>query len=142
MAEYCTIYCTVLNRDEIARLLNSHFPSSSPASGDSMEVQGSEGRLRLTVKVFKESGDDFCRTILGIRAFVKRIESASASARQDLVGHLDQSDLAIGVVAEPAFDADERFHAVVFAIAKALDGVIFNGHEMLDANGRTLLTAD
>ena len=141
MAENCTIYCTVLNRDEIARLLHSHFPSSSPTFGDSMEVQGSQGSLRLTVKAFNESGDDFCRIILGIRAFVKRIDG-SASARQDLVGHLDKSDLAIGVVAEPAFDADERFHAVVFAIAKALDGVIFNGHKMLDANGRTLLTAD
>jgi hypothetical protein len=45
------------------------------------------------------------------------------------------------VVAEPAFDADERYHTVVFAIAKALDGVVFNGEEMLDANGVTLLTA-
>lgn len=141
MAESCTIYCKVLNLDEIARLLHSHFPSSSPTDGDAMVVHGSDGSLRLTQKAFREPGDEFCRMMLGIRAFIKRIKSADTSNQKAVVDHLDLCDLAIGVVAEPAFDVDERYHAVVFAIARALDGVIFNGQEMLDANGVTLVAA-
>lgn len=141
MAESCTIYCKVLNPEEIARLLHSHFPSSGTATGDSMIVHGTDGSLRLTQKAFREPGDEFCRMMLGIRAFIARFESADAVSKQMVLDHLDHSDLAIGVVAEPAFDADERYNAVVFAIAKALDGVIFNGQEMLDANGVTLLAA-
>lgn len=141
MAESCTIYCKVVDLDEIARLLHSHFPSSSPTADDPLTVHESDGSLRLTQKVFREPGDEFCRMMLGIRAFIKRIESADSSSQQAVVNHLDLCDLAIGVVAEPAFDADERYHAVVFAIAKALDGVVFNGQEMLDANGVTLVAA-
>lgn len=141
MSESCTIYCKVLNLEELARVVHLHFPSTGSAAGDSMMVHGSDGSLRVTQKVFREPGDEFCRMMLSIRAFVKRIESADARSQQAVVDHLDQCDLAIGVVAEPAFDADGRYHAVVFAIAKALDGVVFNGQEMLDTNGVALVTA-
>jgi len=141
MAESCTIYCKVLNLEEIARLLHSHFPSSGQAAADSMMVHGSDGSLRLTQKVFRERGDDFCRLLLSTCAFVEGMSNADAVVKQRLASHVESCELVLGVVAEPAFDADERYHAVVFAIAKALDGVVFNGQEMLDANGVTLLAA-
>ncbi len=72
---------------------------------------------------------------------LKACQNADAVVKKRLASHVESCELVLGVVAEPAFDADERYHSVVFAIAKALDGVIFNGQEMLDANGVTLLAA-
>ena len=141
MAESCTIYCKVLNLEEIARLLHSHFPSSGQTTGDAMMVHRTDGSLRLTQKVFRERGDDFCRLLLGTHTFVDGMPCDDQVAKKALLNHIITCKLAIGVVAEPAFDADERYNAVVFAIAKALDGVIFNGQEMLDANGATLLAS-
>lgn len=140
MAENCTIYCRLSNLEEIARVLNLHFPSSNSAVGDSLMAHGNNGSLCLTQKAFHEPGDGFCRMILGIRAFIKCIDSADPSMQQMVVKHLDLSDVAIGVVAEPSFDADERYHDVVFAIAKVLDGLVFNGQEILNADGMTLVT--
>jgi len=42
-------------------------------------------------------------------------------------------------VIEPDVEADERYNSVVFEIAKALDGVIFNGREFIDATGDVLV---
>ena len=140
MTESCTIYCKLLNLDEIARLLHSHFPSSSAIAGDSMTVHGSAGSLRLTKKIFRERGDDFCRLLLSSCAFVEGMSNADAVVKKRLASHVESCELVLGVVAESGFDVDERYHSVVFAIAKALDGVIFNGQEMLDANGKSLGT--
>ncbi|WP_146436545.1 hypothetical protein [Blastopirellula retiformator] len=139
MAESCTIYCKLWNLKEFARLLDSYFPSTIPTSDDLTIVHDSDGNLRLTQKKFREPGDDFCRLLLSTCAFVEGLPNADAVVKKWLASHVESCELVLGVVAEPAFDADERFHAVVFAIAKAFDGVIFNGHEMLDANGVTLL---
>lgn len=141
MAENCTIFCRVLNLDEIAQLLHSHFSSSSPTSNDSMTAYGGAVTLRCTRKVFRERGDDFCRLLLSMCAFVEGVSKADAVMKRRLVSHIESSELVLGVVAEPAFDADERCHAVVFAIAKSLDGIIFNGREIIDANGVALLAA-
>ena len=111
MAESCTIYCTVLNLDEIARLLHSHFPSSRPTVGNSMTVHGSDGSLRFTQKVFRERGDDFCRLLLATCAFVEDISNADAVVKKRLASHVESCELVLGVVAEPAFEADERYHA-------------------------------
>ena len=140
MTESCTIYCKLLNLNEIAQLLHSHFPSSSAIAGDSMTVHGSAGSLRLTKKIFRERGDDFCRLLLSSCAFVEGMSNADAVVKKRLASHVESCELVLGVVAESGFDVDERYHSVVFAIAKALDGVIFNGQEMLDANGKSLGT--
>jgi hypothetical protein len=141
MPENCTIFCKRMDVEELPRLINSYFPSLTSADETFVLAHGEKGSIKFSVKVFKESGDDFCRMMLGMRAFVKTTVSRVATRRQAALDHLDHSDLAIGVVVEPAFDADQRYHAVVFAIAKALDGVVFDGQNVLDANGEPFANA-
>lgn len=143
MAENCTIYCKVLGLDEVGRLLHTHFPAFNPSSGAMgvISVNGNAGCLRLTAKVFRERGDDFCKLLLSTCAFVEGVPNADSSTKSRLASHVESCELALGVVAEPSFDSDERYHAVVFAIANALDGVIFNGQEMLNAKGETLIAS-
>ena len=59
-----------------------------------------------------------------------------------LTSHVESCELVLGVVATPSLDADKRYHAVVFLIAKELGGIVFNGEEMLDANGQRLVGTD
>ncbi len=141
MAVSCTIYCKVLNLDSITSLLHSNFPSSISTAGDSMLVHGIDGSLRLTPRIFREWGDEFCRLLLSTCALVEGMPDADAIVIKRLASHIESCELVLGVVAKPAFDADERYHAVVFAIAKALHGIVFNGQEMLDADGATLVSA-
>jgi hypothetical protein len=56
-----------------------------------------------------------------------------------LLDHIRSTRLAVGVVAERSFDADERFYDVVFEITRKANGVIFNGNEFLDASGEAIL---
>ena len=145
MAENCTIYCKIKNIREVAQLIHSHYPASLSNSAidqwDSLIVHGDDGSLRVTTKAFRERGDNFCRLLLSTCAFIEGVSDADAEVKKHLTSHVESCELVLGVVAEPAFDSDKRYHAVVFAIAKALDGIIFNGQEMLNANGETLLAA-
>lgn len=145
MAENCTIYCKINNLVEVAQLIHGHFPEI-PANTISDEttpivIDVDNGSLRVTPKYFHERGDTFCRLLLSTCAFIDGTSDADRTTKKSLVSHVASCELILGVVADPAFDSDERFHAVVFAIATALLGVIFNGHEMLDANGATLVAS-
>jgi len=142
MAENCTLYCEINRIEEAHNLLSSYFPKSAPPSiGDSAEtmiVRGDTGSLRCSAKHFRERGDDFCRLLLGTRAFVERMTFEDDTIKKTILDQIVSTNLAIGMVAEPAFNADERFLPVVFAIAKALDGVVFNGQEVFDALGKSV----
>lgn len=140
MAENCTLYCKILNVEEITRLVRAHFPPSTATMEESISVAGIEGSMRLTKKVLRQRGDDFCRLLLSTCTFVKSMSSPDPDKKKQVVSHIQSCELVVGVVADPAFDADERYHDVVFAIAKALDAVVFNGQEMLNANGEVLLS--
>ena len=145
MAEYCTIYCKLKNFSEASELMHSHFPQSvaDPHCGewDSLAAHGDQGSIRLTAKAFRERGDEFCRLLLSTCNFVEQNTSGDVATKNRVVSHVESCELAIGVVVEPTFASDERNSEIVFTIAKALEGIIFNGQAMLDAHGETLIGA-
>lgn len=139
MAENCTIYCRILNVEEISSILHSYFPSSDGDVKRSMQVYGTSGSLRFSKKQFRERGDEFSRLLLSTSAFIDSLPNTDSSKKDNLTSHIYSCKLVLGVVADPTFDADDRYTLAVFAIAKALEGVVFNGQEMLDANGEILV---
>ena len=145
MAENCTIYCKNKNLAEVARLVRGHFPSSvaNPANDEweSMVAHGTDGSIRISAKWLHERGDEFCRLLLSTGAYIDGLVSNTPAKRKEVMSHVIASQVVFGVVVEPEFDSDERYNEVVFSIANELDGIIFNGHEMLDANGETLVAA-
>ena len=146
MTQCCTIYCKTKNLKEIARLIHQQFPGCSSDDladeWDSIVVHGREGNLRFTSKWFHQGGDDFCRLLLSTIAFVEGIPNVDPVMKTYLTSHVESCELVLGVVATPSLDADKRYHAVVFLIAKELGGIVFNGEEMLDANGQRLVGTD
>jgi hypothetical protein len=139
MNESCTVYCKVLDLGEMSRLIQSYALASTPSVGGTVCLHGSRGSLRLTQIIFRERGDEFCRLLNSTCVFIESISNVDVAVKNRLVNHIESCELLVGVVADSAFDADERYHAIVFEIAKALDGVVWNGQEMLDANGVTLV---
>lgn len=142
MAESCTIYCVTADSD---RLTQAILPYASPGTrlpGDApVIIQGAEGSLQLTCKTFTEPGDEFSRLVGKTIVFLERQASLGASAAY-AISQVSACELAIGVVAAPAFDADDRFEPLVFALAQAGAGLIFASHEVLDPTGATLISFD
>ena len=141
--ENCTIYCSHRNLGEVVRLVGCHFPewpAPSPSEAwSSLVVCGKSSSMRLTSKWFRESGDDFCQLLLSTCAFVEALPRTAAEVQKAVVTHIESCELVLGVVVQPGFDSDERYNAVVFAIAKALDGLVFNGREVLNADGELMV---
>jgi len=142
MTENCTIYCTG-PRPSIKECVRAIFTCTNVAEdGESLVIQGTGGTLRISSKKFEQQGDEFSRLVNTTCVHFEQIETTAQSAKARLIAHVENTECILGVVADPEFDADERFNQAVFAIAKACDGVVFNGYEVLDQNGILLLDND
>lgn len=140
MTQSCTIYCKVNKFRSVVELAKECGFSSMRAdrTEKSVTIQGQSGSLQLNPKVFVTGGDPFSKLLLSTLTFAESIQSLSDAARQRLISHIEATQLIIGVVGEPDFDADERYHDVLFATARALGGLIFDGSDFFDADGRTI----
>lgn len=56
-----------------------------------------------------------------------------------VVPRIVAAELILGIVAEPSFDSKDRYGDLVFAIARELDGLVFNGSSFIEVNGSLLL---
>jgi hypothetical protein len=100
----------------------------------SVTSHGAGGTVRFTPKVFRKSGDDFCRLLLSTGPFVEETTTADDAVQQRVARHIESCSLVLGVVAEPSFAADAQLQHVVFAMATAFNGMVFNGHNVIDAH--------
>ncbi|MFZ4083041.1 MAG: hypothetical protein ACOYKN_17565 [Pirellula sp.] len=55
--------------------------------------------------------------------------------RQRILLHLDRTESAIGVVADPSLESFDKVEAALLFIANEFNAFIFNGEEMLDSLG-------
>lgn len=146
MSEFCTVYCEIKDPGEVARRLRLQFPSSLPKppsdQWETLAVRGNRGSLKVSQKVFRRQADEFSRLRWQTVVFVEGRKHEAAETRNDVAAHMRRCELILGIVADPKFDADDKYGEIVFAIAKTLKGVIFNGREFLDADGQTLMTTE
>ena len=104
-----------------------------------MTVHGGAGELTVDSKVFHNNGDDFSRLRLSTYMAIKNAEGADDAIKRRVLKHVEMSELILGVVATPSLDADDRYDQFVFEMARAMNGLIFDGSEFLDPDGTTLL---
>ncbi len=76
---------------------------------------------------------------LGLHNLFWNVKTEAANRRKVVLDAIASCVLAIGVVADPAFDESEGHFDLVLDVAKIGDGVIFNGSGILDSAGRLLL---
>ena len=73
--------------------------------------------------------------------FFDRLDADEPETKRELLTHVEFTELIIGVVANQTFESDPRFSTAVFKLAIDLNGLVFDGHQMLDASGATLMAA-
>ena len=140
MTENCTIYSTLSDLEIVYRILEQYSMTFSKHTEDNLQsvfVGDVNAHMRITAMAFVERGDNFCRLLLSTCAFVNRLGTSKAIKKLSTL--ISSCELALGVVAEPSFESDKRFELIVFAIAKALNGVVFNGSDMLDSDGNAIV---
>ncbi|MHC4874887.1 MAG: hypothetical protein ACYTGL_00225 [Planctomycetota bacterium] len=144
MPESCTIYCQSEIQDLIARELPTLFTSvkreTNKLGWSVLEASEKDASIRFTCRFFRERGDDFCRLLLSTCTFIESGKWQTTTRKNEAIRHVEACEMAIGVVAEPGFESDDRFNSLVFAIARAGEGVVFNGTDFLDKNEKCILS--
>ncbi len=87
-------------------------------------------------------GDEFSKLILGTLTFFRNVETTALENKQKVMKLISATRWAIGVVAEPGFVDEAGHFDCIFGIAERLEGLIFNGWGMVDANGLMVLDKD
>src|ERR1019366_6890352 len=88
---------------------------------------------------FKGPQGAFNRVTLGTCTFFRHVRVRPKEIRECLLSRISATQMLIGCVATPAFSAELGHYHLVFGIARAMDGMIFDGQGMLDADGRLIL---
>lgn len=101
-----------------------------------------DGESSLTLFVVERAiaGDDMARTILATFNFVRSIGGSSKGRRDFVLDVIKRCRTIVRAKAAPELTLE--FSELIFNLAGVVDGLVFNGSEMLDAKGRTVLAAD
>jgi hypothetical protein len=105
------------------------------------QVRFPEGILELSRKMFQPASE-FSRIILGAHNYFRAIETSYGSAKKRVLALLEQAEMMIGVRATPGVGPEDARWYSLLAVASSLDGLIFDGSNMLDDAGRVVLGAD
>ena len=112
-------------------------------SWSSINVQHGDNSLVLNRLVYSGvPGDEFAKMQYGISMYFEAVETIHKSIKSELTERIETFELAIGVVAEPAFVEDSGHFDCIWGLAGDLDAVVWNGSAVLDALGNTILDAE
>jgi hypothetical protein len=140
MADNCTIYCRHDDQSRISGLIAEFLKRADGLpEWDGVPIQTGGSSIRFSRWVRTESGDPFCRMILGTHNRFRAVRTDATEAQQRVLNSIGNCIAAIGVVAEPKFNESAGHLDLIFAIARELDGVIFDGSGMIDSNGAMIL---
>jgi hypothetical protein len=113
--------------------------TGSRARWSRITLRHPDAALTLTKIVYRGPGfagekGEFNRVKMGALNFFRRIPVESEEKRHALQ-HLQGLELVIGCVAEPEFRKELGLYDLVFCLADACDGVIFDGEALIDSKG-------
>lgn len=144
MTEYCTILSSTIAYNAVLDRLRQVSSAPVGVIGEAgrwqkLVLKGKESTLTLNSMEREGPGDQFSSMMLGLHSLFWNVKTEAADRKKIVLDAIASCVLAIGVVAEPAFDESEGHFECVLDIAKIGNGVIFNGSGILDSEGRLLL---
>jgi len=146
MTQSCTVYSPVVKHAEVLALVKRMARNGmvevtgSEGAWDRIRVVLDDGSLVLNSMQRREPGDEFSRLILGTHNFFRTLETDSPQKKK-ILDFLLSCQWAVGAVAEPEFNTEDERLDIIFAVAELLDGMIFNGSEMITSEGQPILGA-
>ena len=141
MSDACTIYGSRVDYLAVYNIVSEMSSVPVVVTGDPHEWQTLENAQGSTItfcsmkRQQRAEFNDFSRLILGTSTFFRHVNVTPIDRRERLLDHISRCQFSIGVGASPEFNEEERHFDMIFEIAKSLDGLIFNGSGMVDANG-------
>lgn len=142
MTQYCTIFGRNPDLEGVLRRVRETAVAPVGVVGDEnrwkrLVLRGRHSTLTLNSMERTRPGDDFSKLILSTYNFFRK--GRGDTNKDAVLMAVSSCAIAVGVVAEPELDESEGHKAFVLDAARILDGVIFSGSAMLDANGAVLL---
>lgn len=145
MLEAATVFCgkaaPELVLEELDRCGADVRSDGPPGSWERAEAVFGDGSLVVTRKMFAP-GSEFSRVVLGAHNYFRQVETDNQAGKARVLTLLEACDMMLGVRAEPPLDPDGPRYACTLALVTALDGLLFNGSDMLDGDSRVVLGAD
>jgi hypothetical protein len=147
MSDACTIICPSKNYIAILEMAEATARYAVHVNGpreawQSLAIISEGSTLEITASVQVRPGDHFSKLILGMHNFFTRIETRWSEEKRKVLSTISRANMLIGVTADPAFAEEDGHYDCIFEIAKRIDGVIFTGSAMLNAQGKKLLDID
>ena len=145
MSDACTIFGSKVDYLAVYNIVSgmSLVPvevTGVPQEWQTLEVvQGSTITFHSMKRQQQPEFNDFSRLILGTSTFFRHVNVTPVERRERVLDAVYRCQFSVGVVASPEFNEDEKHFDMIFEIAKSLDGLIFNGSGMVDADGLLIL---
>jgi len=145
MPEKCTIYCLQRAWNTIQKLSKKSFERvtirDKTKGSESLEAHGKKNSLiRLSHLSFIRRADEFTQLRGSTWVYLGSLETEDVKAKDRVMSHVENSESIVGVVVKPRFDKDDRFDQLVSSIAAECNGLVFNGDEWMDPNGKVVLS--
>jgi hypothetical protein len=141
MPESCTLYCRIRSGDTVSfrKRLSLIDPVEVQALDETpwpaINCLTKSGSVRISRMVFRERADDFSKLVARTMVFFERRQESNPQGAAAVLAHLEATQAVLGIVADPAFDDIPRLPELIAFITVEFDALIFNGHDMLNANG-------
>jgi len=145
MSDNCTIYGSRVDYLAVFNIVSGMSLVPVEVTGVPQEwqtlkvVQGSTITFHSMKRQQQPEFNDFSRLILGTSTFFRHVNVTPVERRERVLDAVYRCQFSVGVVASPEFNEDEKHFDMIFEIAKSLDGLIFNGSGMVDADGLLVL---
>ena len=101
-----------------------------------------QSKMTFTSMVQKRPGDRFSRLVLSMHNFFNPMGCPNQEMKRSVLEAIENTQMFIGVVADPEFSESEGHFAYLLSVARKLSALIFTGMAMQDADGNTLLAAE
>lgn len=98
-----------------------------------------EARIVFNSLEFTEPDDEFSRLVRSMGNYFRRTKTQHTEVQKALVKRVYETKWFVGIVAEPSISREFGHENCIFGTAEDLDAMIFDGSEMLDAFGNTIL---
>jgi len=141
-SESLSIFCRVSDFGRVSAALAARgfSPSYEGDSADKVATSCGIHTLRFTAMRWTGPGDRLATTIRGALAYVRRVAAPDSSTAQEVLKILPKCRLLIGVTGSPGFASHEPCIEVVYAVATELEGLVFDGVNMIGPSGTLLVS--
>ncbi|MGH7295045.1 MAG: hypothetical protein ACRELB_08930 [Polyangiaceae bacterium] len=143
----CTIYtaCRIVKAEQITPLLRGAI--TTEGEGDhwsNIICKGKRATLRLHRTAYLGPGfvppnGQFNKALMGTHNYFRTVDTRYSAAQNALLEKIMSVKTLIGCVGDPMMSDDDGHYDMVFAVARTLDGMIFDSDAMLMTDGRVIL---